>query len=81
MPRKPTIEDLSKRFDVRFLVFTVFISAWLFVDELIKEGYIFDFRDVGVPGTHEFLVVVLLSLNLILWMVRYAWQRLRDGRQ
>ncbi len=81
MPRKPTLEDLKKRFEVRFSVFTVFISLWLLTDEMIKEGYLFDIRDVLIPGTHESIIVALLSLNLVFWMVKIAWQKLRVGQQ
>ncbi len=48
MPRKPNLSDLKKKFWMRFAVFSLFISIWLLVDELIKEVYLFSPEDVRI---------------------------------
>ena len=66
MPRLPGIQDLKKKWRIRFHLGSIFIIAWLISDELVKEGYAFDVHDIIIPGTHEFFVVLLAILNLAL---------------
>ena len=59
MPRLPDLSDLKKNWRKRASVWLVGLICLLLLDEYIKEGYFFDVKDILIPGTHEFLVVVL----------------------
>ncbi|RLI76104.1 hypothetical protein DRP05_13500 [Archaeoglobales archaeon] len=65
MPRPPNLGDLKRRIHIRLPVFLIGLAVLLVVDEYVKEGYLFDFRDVVIVGTHEFAVVVFLLLSPI----------------
>jgi len=77
MARRPNLEDLKKKFEIRFAVFSVFISAWLLVDEFIKEGYFFSIEDIAIPGTHEFLIASILLANLLIFVIKFLTKRLK----
>ncbi|MBO8183674.1 MAG: hypothetical protein H0Z28_12955, partial [Archaeoglobus sp.] len=64
MPRLPTLQDLKKKWRIRFHLGSIFLIAWLITDELVKEGYAFDPADVVYFGTHEFWIVILLAINV-----------------
>jgi len=47
------------------------LSVLTFIDEIVKEGYGFDYRDLFNPAlTHEKLFVVFLALALM-----FGWRR------
>jgi hypothetical protein len=67
MSRIPTLKDLKKKFRKRFLLASIFLTIWLLADEWIKEGYLFDFKDVFIPGTHEFFIIILIFLDVVIY--------------
>ncbi|MEM0445563.1 MAG: hypothetical protein QXO86_03440 [Nitrososphaerota archaeon] len=51
------------------------LALFVLVDEAIREGYLFDPRDIAtptIPPSHEQLFIILLSAALILG---YRWRR------
>jgi len=68
MSRRPNISDLKKNFYKRSLFWIALVIFGLLTDEYIKEGYLFDIRDVAVYGTHEFLVAILSLLGVVIAM-------------
>ena len=47
------------------------LSALTFIDEVVKEGYGFDYRDLFNPAlTHEKIFVVFISLAIY-----FGWRR------
>ncbi len=77
MPRKPNLSDLKKKFWTRFAVFSLFISIWLLVDELIKEGYLFSPDDVRIPGTHEFIIALIFVINLVILFAKVITKQIK----
>jgi len=55
----PTLDDLRKKFWLRSLIFSLFSTGFLIVDEYVKEGYLFNPQDLLVPGTHESLLALV----------------------
>jgi len=64
MSRKPTASDFKKNFYKRSLFWIALVIFGLLCDEYIKEGYLFDIRDVVIYGTHEFLIVTFSLLGV-----------------
>jgi len=65
MPRRPTLKDLKKKLLKRFDFWCLSAVFFLIVDEIIKEGYMFDIRDVLIPGTHEFLIALFVMAFVV----------------
>lgn len=83
MPRRPGLQDLKKKFRVRFTLASVIMIVWLLADEFVKEGYFFDVSDVTMPGTHEFLIVTVIALNLVLhglWFSKKKKKKKYEGK-
>jgi hypothetical protein len=50
------------------------LAAWTFIDEIIKEGYGFDYRDLVNPQiTHEKVFLILLALA-----VAFGWRKKKN---
>jgi len=62
MPRAPGLKDLKKRWKRRLALATVALVAWLLMDEYVKEGYLFKPEDLLIPGTHEFIIALIVAL-------------------
>lgn len=73
MSRRPTLDDLKKKAGLRIRIFLIFLIIWLFVDEFVKEGYLFSLDDVFQPLTHEFLIIVLVGLEIFISI----WQKIK----
>ena len=52
-----------KFIELTLYVLSGFVILLLLIDEAIKEGYVFDCRDVFIIGTHEFLVVAIIVIT------------------
>ena len=66
MSNVPGIDDLKKKRRKRVIVWLFGLTCLILADEYIKEGYVFNVRDVLIPGTHEFFVVVLVVVGILL---------------
>jgi len=69
MPRPQNLGDLKKRIHLRLPILLIGLAVLLVVDEYVKEGYLFDVRDVFIVGTHEFIVVLLFLLSPISYVL------------
>jgi hypothetical protein len=59
------------RLRLRLSIFFAFLAFFTLVDEVIKEGYVFDPADLVNPAiTHEKLFVVFLAISLLLGLRR-----------
>ncbi len=67
------LDDLKKKAGLRIRIFLIFLIIWLFVDEFVKEGYLFSLDDVFQPLTHEFLIIVLVGLESFI----FIWQKIK----
>jgi len=74
MPRPPNLGDL-KKIHLRLPILLIGLAVLLVIDEYIKEGYLFDLRDVFIVGTHEFVVVVLFLLSPISYVLAKSFIR------
>lgn len=70
MSRRPGIQDLKRKPWKRGIFWIILFIIGLLGDEYIKEGYLFDPEDVTVYGTHEFLIVLLSVLGVLLCLSR-----------
>ncbi|MDW8093069.1 MAG: hypothetical protein RMJ06_05255 [Nitrososphaerota archaeon] len=65
------LHELFKKWRERLSFVFIFTSFFILVDEYVKEGYIFDPRDVVAPSiTHEQLFLIFLIAGLFLGMRR-----------
>ena len=62
----PKVSDLLKEFHKRSLNFLIFFTLFILTDEYIKEGYLFNPREVLTPLTHEnILFAVWITVGII----------------
>jgi|Deesub1362A_J573_1020465.scaffolds.fasta_scaffold00761_11 hypothetical protein len=66
---KPTLKDLTKKLSKRLPLWIAGLIGLILIDEWIKEGYLFNFSDLFVIGTHEFLIA-MFSIIGIIWIFR-----------
>ena len=64
MSRREAIKNLKKKFVIRSAVFSAGLIPLVLIDEYIKEGYWFSTSDVTKIGTHESIIVMLLTYSL-----------------
>jgi len=62
-----TAVNIFKKLRNRIAFAFIFFAFFTLVDEYVKEGYIFDVRDLSTPEiTHEKIFLVTLLAGLIL---------------
>ena len=62
-----------RKIKLRLSAIFIILSALVYVDEIIKEGYGFDPLDLFTPSiTHEKLFVIFLALGLF-----FGWRKIR----
>lgn len=66
MPRIPGLQDLKKRWKKRARIWLLGFICLLLIDEYVKEGYLFDIRDILYPGTHEFLIIIFTIVFVLI---------------
>ena len=59
------IQQLKKKFWKRLTLFSVFVIAFLIVDEKIKEGYIFNIKDIVNPYSHELYILLFAIVGIV----------------
>lgn len=59
----------TKNLHKRIWIWLIFLSALIITDEYVKEGYIFDFSDVKIPFTHEFMLIFLWTAMTLVYLV------------
>jgi MYXO-CTERM domain-containing protein len=64
--------ELKKKWRARLSALTLILALIVLIDELVKEGYSVDPRDLTAwpPFTHEQLFLLLLALGLLLGLRR-----------
>jgi len=61
------LDQLVKRWRLRLSLIFLFLAFFTLVDEIVKEGYVFDPLDlVNLAITHEKLFIIFLLLGLFL---------------
>jgi MYXO-CTERM domain-containing protein len=65
-------EELKKRWRLRLSAVSLILALVILIDEIVKEDYSFDPRDILAwpPPSHEQLFLLLLVLGLLLGIRR-----------
>lgn len=58
-------KEVKKRFWLRLPVWFFGGAGILLIDEYIKEGYLFHLSDIQYVGTHENMIITLVTLGFL----------------
>jgi len=67
--------ELKKKPEKRGLLWVSVLTLTLICDELLKEGYLFNPKEVAQPLTHEFFVTLIWGAYVILISVLQIGRR------
>jgi len=78
--RSPNVSDLRKNFNKRINLIILGLIIILLSDEFIKEGYLFYWGDVFVPGTHEFIISFLILFRIFLYVITFLFDKCHNKK-
>lgn len=58
--------EIKKNLAKRLKMWTVLIIIGILLDEYLKEGYIFNPKDLATPLSHEQLIITIVLIRLVL---------------
>ena len=65
MNKEHIIAEVKKKFWKRLTWFSVIAIAFLIGDEMIKEGYIFNVKDIVNPYSHELYILLFAIVGIV----------------
>ena len=63
-------KEIYKKWEKRVIVWLVGLVILLLVDEYIKEGYLFKLSDILCLGSHENIIMILITVLIIINVVK-----------